>query len=77
MADSFLRLTQIVNCPRMGTTGLLSISRSFFLDGVKKGRFPKPVKLSARVSVWRRSEIEDLIRHQPFGNNNAADGQDS
>jgi prophage regulatory protein len=77
MADGFLRLFQIVNCPRRGTTGLLSISRSFFLDGVKKGRFPKPVKLSARVSVWRRSEIEDLIRHQPFGKNNAADGQDS
>lgn len=77
MADSFLRLSQIVNCPRMGTTGLLSISRSFFLDGVKKGRFPKPVKLSARVSVWRRSEIEDVIRHQPFGKNNVDDRQDS
>jgi prophage regulatory protein len=61
MADTYLRLPQIVNNPKTGTPGLLAISRSFFLDQVKKGRFPKPIKLSPRVSVWKRSDIEAII----------------
>jgi len=61
MADTYLRLPQIVNDPKRGTTGLLAISRSFFLDQVKRGVFPKPIKLSPRVAVWKRSEIEALI----------------
>lgn len=61
MADTYLRLPQIVSDPKRGTIGLLAISRSFFLDQVKKGIFPQPIKLSPRVAVWRRSEIEALI----------------
>lgn len=59
--DSYLRLPQLVNNPKTDTRGLLGISRSFFLDQVKKGIFPQPIKLSPRVAVWRRSEIEALI----------------
>jgi prophage regulatory protein len=37
------------------------VSRSSWWAGVKAGRFPKPMKLSERVTVWRASDIRDLV----------------
>lgn len=51
--DSFQRVPTITE--RMG------ISRSYWWKGVKDGRFPQGIKLSARVTVWRSSEIDALI----------------
>lgn len=61
MADSYLRLAQLVNNPKTGARGLLGVSRSFFFNAVKQGLFPKPIKLSPRVCVWRQSDIEAFI----------------
>ena len=51
--DSLLRVPAITN--RMG------VSRSYWWKGVKDGKFPQGIKLSARVTVWRASEIDALI----------------
>ncbi len=51
--DSFLRLPEVL--------AIIPVSRATWYDGIKKGRFPAPVKLGPRVSLWRRSEIELLI----------------
>jgi predicted DNA-binding transcriptional regulator AlpA len=37
------------------------ISRSAWWLGVKEGRYPKPVRISARAVAWRESEVIDLI----------------
>jgi predicted DNA-binding transcriptional regulator AlpA len=37
------------------------VSRSNWWAGVRAGRFPKPMKLSERVTVWRASDIRDLV----------------
>jgi len=37
------------------------VSRSHWWAGVKAGKFPKPMKLSERVTVWRASDIKDLV----------------
>lgn len=37
------------------------VSRSNWWAGVRTGRFPKPMKLSERVTVWRASDIRDLV----------------
>lgn len=37
------------------------VSRSSWWAGVKAGRFPKPMKLSERVTVWRAADIRDLV----------------
>ncbi|MEI6314840.1 MAG: AlpA family phage regulatory protein [Syntrophus sp. (in: bacteria)] len=57
------------------TTGLLRIktvlkfipvSRSHFWQGVKTGKYPKPLKLSARVTCWKSADILALIEgNQP------------
>lgn len=50
-----------VRKPRAATRGLLPISRSTWLNGVRSGKFPKPVKLGPRTTVWRVEDIRALI----------------
>ncbi|WJH38902.1 AlpA family phage regulatory protein [Aliirhizobium terrae] len=52
----YLRIKQI-----LGPEGPLPISRSGFWAGVKDGRFPRPRKISARVTVWRAEDIYALL----------------
>ena len=40
---------------------IIPISRSCRLAGVKSGRFPKPVKLSAKAVAWRSLDIQTLL----------------
>ncbi len=55
-ATGYVRLKQI-----LGPNGPLPISRSGFWAGVKDGKFPKPRKISARVTVWRAEDIHALL----------------
>lgn len=52
--DSFLGLPQVL--------GLIPISKSAWWQGCKEGRFPKPIKLGPRTSVWRSFDIAALIK---------------
>lgn len=58
-----LRLKQIVGDPKSDppVPPIVPISRSGFLSGVRAGRFPAPVKLSPRVSVWSGLAIQQLV----------------
>ena len=47
--DGYSRLQQLLP--------YLPIAKSTVEDWVKKGKFPKPVKLSATVTAWRNSDI--------------------
>lgn len=38
--------------------GLLSVSEKTIWQWVKQGKFPKPIRLSANVTVWRLSDIQ-------------------
>jgi predicted DNA-binding transcriptional regulator AlpA len=64
------RNSKIPEIQELPKTGLLRIkqvlrfvpvSRSHFWAGVKTGKYPKPIKLSERVTVWRASDIRELI----------------
>lgn len=52
-AEGFARLPQIL--------ATIPVSRSTWLAGVKSGRFPQPVRLTARTTVWRVEDIRALI----------------
>lgn len=41
--------------------GPIPLRKSAWWDGVKKGRFPKPVKFGPRTTAWRAEDIEHLI----------------
>lgn len=59
----FLRLPQIIG-NRKATPPippLIPVCKSGWWAGVKSGRYPKPVKLSQRVTAWRVEDIRALI----------------
>lgn len=57
----FLRVSQILGNKKKGLNPLIPISRSSWYEGVRTGRYPKPIKLGPRTSVWRASEILALL----------------
>ncbi|MDR2187101.1 MAG: AlpA family phage regulatory protein [Azonexus sp.] len=59
----FLRLPQIIGDPHKepASPPLIPVSKSTWWQGVKSGRFPRPIKLSPGVTVWRVVDIHALI----------------
>lgn len=51
----FLRLPQIL--------AIIPISKSAWWEGCRTGRFPKPIKLGPRTTVWRAEDITAFINH--------------
>ena len=39
----------------------IPVSRSHFWAGVKAGKYPKPMKLSERVTCWKACDIQALV----------------
>lgn len=52
----FVRLVSI-----LAPEGPIPVGRSTWWQGVKTGRFPKPVKLGPRTTVWKVEDIRNLI----------------
>jgi predicted DNA-binding transcriptional regulator AlpA len=49
----FLRLPQVLR--------LIPVGKSTWWNGVKTGRYPKPIKLGPRTTAWRAEDIQSLI----------------
>lgn len=64
----FLRLSQIIGNSKSipPRPPIIPVCRSTWWAGVKSGRYPKPIKLSPRVTVWYAADIAKLIA-QPEG----------
>lgn len=52
MSCRFLRLPQVLE--------RIPVSKSTWWAGIRAGRFPAPVKLSARASGWNEKIIDEL-----------------
>ena len=52
-STGFLRLPQVL--------ALIPISKSAWSAGCQSGRYPKPVKLGPRTTVWRAEDIAAFI----------------
>ena len=76
-ATGFLRLPQILGNPlaKPPVPPLIPVGRSTWWAGVKTGRFPKAVKLSANITAWRAEEIRQLIDRLGQGDDNLSDQQ--
>lgn len=59
----FLRLPQIIGDPKAQPPipAIIPVKKTCWWEGVKSGRFPKPVKLGPRVTAWRVEDIRYLI----------------
>lgn len=51
----FVRLRQILE--------VIPLGKTCWWEGVKSGRFPKPIKLSARCTAWKAEDIRQLIKN--------------
>jgi prophage regulatory protein len=47
--DSFLRVSDVIV--------LVPVGRSTLWSWVRRGKFPRPIKLSARTTAWRRRDV--------------------
>lgn len=54
--NNFLRLKDVVK--------KTSISRSTVLLWVRENKFPKPIKVSPKVTIWKESEIDEWIKEK-------------
>jgi prophage regulatory protein len=50
----FLRLRQVLS--------VIPLGKTCWWEGVRSGRFPKPVKLGPRATAWRAEDIHELIK---------------
>jgi len=59
----YLRLPQIIGNPNAEPPipAIIPVGKSTWWEGVKCGRFPKPVKLGPRITAWRVEDIRSLI----------------
>ena len=59
----FLRLPQIIGKPAADPPipPIVPVCATTWWAGIKAGRYPKGIKLSPRVTVWRATEVFALI----------------
>ena len=63
-ATGFLRLKQIIGNPKAEPPipAIIPVKATTWWNGVKNGRYPKPVKLGPRITAWRVEDILDLVQ---------------
>lgn len=54
--------------PRQAIMPLIPVSKTTWWNGVKSGRFPKPVPSlkGTRITVWRREDVDRYIKGAGF-----------
>ena len=59
----YLRQPQIIGDKKATPPlpALIPVCANTWRNGVKSGRYPKPVRLSARCVAWRVEDIRELI----------------
>lgn len=60
--ERLLRIKDIVGDKSNGIPPMIPISKSSWWAGVAEGKFPTPIKLGARTTCWRETEVLALIR---------------
>ena len=59
----FLRLKNIIGDPKSNPPipAIIPISKSSWWNGIKSGRYPKPIKLGENTTVWKENDIRKLV----------------
>ena len=62
-----LRVSDLVNDPKVGRRGMLGMSRAGLSKMLSEGRFPKPLILGSRTPVWRLADVEAFLSANVVG----------
>ena len=59
----FLCLKNIIGDPKANPPipAIIPISKSSWWNGIKSGRYPKPIKLGENTTVWKENDIRKLV----------------
>ncbi len=59
----FLRIKQILGDKKSNPPipPLIPIGKSTWWKGIKEGKFPKPIKIGPRITVWNAEDIINFI----------------
>ncbi len=60
-STGFLRLTQVIGCPKQGIPALIPVSQTAWYAGIRAGKYPKPIKLNERTAAYKVEDIKALI----------------
>jgi prophage regulatory protein len=65
----YLRLSQIIGKSKANPPipAIIPIGKTSWWQGVRTGRFPKPIKLGPRTTVWRVEDILALVKQGAYG----------
>lgn len=63
-AEGFMRLAQIIGNPKAKppVPGVIPISKSSWWEGCRTGKYPRPIKLGPKTTVWRVEDLRALIK---------------
>lgn len=59
LVDMLLKLKQV--------TDIVAMRRSAIYAMMRKGRFPRPIRIGERAVAWKRSEVEAWLASRPRG----------
>jgi prophage regulatory protein len=71
----FLRLSQIIgdpgdpdaNPPKLPIPAVIPVCKSTWWAGIKRGMYPRGIKISERCTAWRVEDIRALIEQAAGG----------
>jgi len=68
----YLRICHIIGNKKITPPipAIIPVGKSTWWQGVKDGRFPKPIKLGVRTTVWKVEDIRTLIANHSYQTNN-------
>lgn len=59
--DQLIRMSQVIN--------LVGLKRSWIYQRIKEGKFPRPIKIGSRVSLWTKSSVSEWIQQMSGAEN--------
>jgi len=61
--DYFLRLKQIIGDKKATPPipAIIPVSATSWWNGCRTGKYPKPIKLGEKTTVWKSSEVLALV----------------
>lgn len=61
----FRQISTDVGAPKadLPVPPVIPVSKLSWWQGVKDRRFPKPVKLGPRITIWLADEVRDLVKN--------------
>lgn len=59
----FVRLSQIIGDPKASPPipAIIPVCASHWWNGCRSGKFPKPISMGRRCTVWRVEDIRALV----------------